>query len=672
MFRYNDKIRKFVAREQEADEDRIPVRVLFEGDQGRAGRNANAAAQIELALRGRRGDVEDLTSKIKAFVEQQEKEDLERGYTISFEFPQKFANLLIGKRGENINKLREEFDVDIKVDNGTVEIKGPKAKADAAKHRIVTLGRRWEDERTYVLKIPPKYHRDLIGQRGGQVNRLQERYNVRVQFPRAAAASPNDDQSVADTTSEVGGRGGRQAPDEVIVKGPSKGADAARDEILSLLQWIVDHSHSAVVSVSQNQIPSLIGQRGREMDKLRADTGAQIEVPSAPKESGEGAGRVEIKIRGTKEQVEEARSILERRAREFDSIVSRTIEVDKKHHKPLIGAGGAQIRKIIMEAGGPSDSTAARMVKFPRADSDDRTIRLEGPGPVVEKIAAAIEAFVREREDQVTETMSVPPAQHRLLIGRGGDTRRALESRFGVAIDVPKQGSGQTNVKIRGASKAVADARAHIEKLLQEHQAETVAVPRRLHHAIADNGAFFRRLRNDYQVTVDHAGQQPPAKPAAEASRDGPNGVSSLPLITDDPSPTAHSWKVVGAPVETDSSDDSTIPWVLSGPSAESVQRAKAALEQALAAATSRQGEATGYLALADPKTHRFVIGPGGSQINTIRQQTGCRITVPNNRGGRGATGSEAIEIRGRREALEKAREMILDAVRAGVAGTGR
>lgn len=625
-----------------------------------------------MALRGRRGDVDDLTSKIKAFVEQQEKEDLERGYTISFDFPQKFANLLIGKRGENINKLREEFDVDIKVDNGTVEIKGPKAKADAAKHRIVTLGRRWEDERTYVLKIPPKYHRDLIGQRGSQVNRLQERYNVRVQFPRAAAGSPNDDQSVADSASEVGGRGGRQAPDEVIVKGPSKGADAARDEILSLLQWIVDHSHSAVVSVSQNQIPSLIGQRGREMDKLRADTGAQIEVPSASKESGEGAGRVEIKIRGTKEQVEEARSILERRAQEFDSIVSRTIEVDKKHHKPLIGAGGAQIRKIIMEAGGPSDSTAARMVKFPRADSDDRTIRLEGPGPVVEKIIGAIEAFVQEREDQVTETISVPPAQHRLLIGRGGDTRRALESRFNVAIDVPKQGSGQSNVKIRGPSKGVADARAHIEKLLQEHQAETVAVPRRLHHVVADNGAFFRRLRNDYQVTVDHAGQQPPAKPAAESARDGPNGVSSLPLITDDPSQTAHSWKVV-APVEVDSSDDSTIPWVLSGPSAESIQRAKNALEQALASATSRQGEATGYLVLADPKTHRFVIGPGGSQINTIRQQTGCRITVPNHRGGRGGGSSnEAIEIRGRREALEQAREMILDAVRAGVAGSGR
>ncbi|RHZ52143.1 hypothetical protein CDV55_102741 [Aspergillus turcosus] len=62
-------------------------------------------------------------SKLEDFVVEQEKDDLERGYTISFDFPQKFANFLIGKRGENINKLCEEFDVDIKVDSrGSIQM----------------------------------------------------------------------------------------------------------------------------------------------------------------------------------------------------------------------------------------------------------------------------------------------------------------------------------------------------------------------------------------------------------------------------------------------------------------------------------------------------------------------------------------------------------------------
>ncbi|KAL2003673.1 hypothetical protein VTN02DRAFT_2823 [Thermoascus thermophilus] len=667
--KYNDKIRKFVAREQQAKgDDHIPVRVIVGEPHGRNGHASGAAAsaaQSEVSLRGRSGSVEELASKILQFVVEQEKDDLERGYTTTFDFPQKFANFLIGKRGENINKLREEFDVDIKVENGKVEVKGPKAKADAAKARIIALGRKLEDETTYILKIPAQYHRDLIGQKGSQVNRLQDRYNVRVQFPRAAVSSANDDQSVADTASEVGGgRPNRpqQAPDEVLVKGPRKGADAARDEILSLLQWVVDHSHSASVSVAQSQVPSLIGQRGREMDKLRADTGAQIDVPGVH-DAPDASGRVEIKIKGTKKQVEEAKKILEKRAKEFDAIVTRTIEVDKKHHKALIGGGGANIRKIVIEAGGPDDGSAARIVKFPRPESNESTIKLEGNGAVVEKIIAAIEEFVKQREDQVTATIEVPQSQHRLLIGRGGETRRGIESQFNVTLDIPKQGSGRSDIRIKGPSASVEGAKEHVLALLKEQQGETVEVPRHLHHAISENGLFFRRLRNDYQVTVDHAGHQIPAKPNPVDSRNAANGSASLPLITDDPGAavSSHSWKVVENAPPSDASQPSTIPWVLSG-TRENVAKARAALEKAIS--TASQQSATGYLILPDPKTYRFVVGQGGSQINAIRKKTGCRITVPKDQ----ARG-EAIEIKGSKEGLEEAKNMILEAVRAGSNG---
>ncbi|KAL1882591.1 hypothetical protein Plec18167_003008 [Paecilomyces lecythidis] len=663
--KYAEKVRKFVAREQQAKgEDHIPVRVII-GEPSERNGAQKAAFQCQVSLRGRSNSVEDLASKIGAFVVEQEKDDLERGYTTSFDFPQKFANFLIGKRGENINKLRDEFDVDIKVENGKVEVKGPKAKADAAKSRIIALGRKLEDETTHVLKVPPQYHRDLIGQKGSQVNRLQDRYNVRVQFPRAAvSAQVSDDQSIADTASEVGGgrpQRPQQAPDEVVVKGPRKGADAARDEILSLLQWVIDHSHSASVSVAQAQVPSLIGQRGREMDKLRADTGAQIDVPGA-NDAPDASGRVEIKIKGTKKQVDEAKKILQQRSKEFDSIVTKTIEVDKKYHKALIGAGGANIRKIVVDAGGPNDGSAARIVKFPRPDSNENTIKLEGNGAVVEKITAAIQDFVKERDDQVTTTIDVPQSQHRLLIGRGGDTRRDLESKFNVTLDVPKQGSGRTDVKIKGPSNSVEEAKEHILNSLKEQQGETIEVPRHLHHTISENGSFFRRLRNDYHVTVDHAGHQIPPKPSVD-SRNGANG-SSLPLITDEPGAAAdaHSWKVVDN--SSVAADQSTIPWVLTG-SSENVAKAKAALEKAISSAS--QQSATGYLILPDPKTYRFVVGQGGNQINSIRKKTGCRVNVPKDQ----AKG-EAIEIKGSKESVEQAKDLILEAVEAGLNGTSR
>lgn len=329
--KYQEKARKFIIREQDAKgEDSIPVRAIIGEPKG---------GKVEIALRGPSGLVSELVAKLEAFVVEQEKDDLERGYTVTFDFPQKYANFLIGKRGENINKLREEFDVDIKVENGKVEVKGPKAKADATRMRILNLGKKLEDETTHILKVPAQYHRELIGQRGNQVNRLQDRYNVRVQFPRATV--PADDQSVTENGSDAGGSRARpqQAGDEVHVKGPSKGADAARDEILSLLQWVVDHSHNATISVAQSQVASLIGQRGREMDKLRADTGAQIDVPSA-NDAPDASGRVQIRVKGTKQQVAEAKKILQQRATEFDATVTKSIEVDKKYHKALIGGGG--------------------------------------------------------------------------------------------------------------------------------------------------------------------------------------------------------------------------------------------------------------------------------------------------------------------------------------------
>lgn len=292
-------------------------------------------------LRGPTSAVKDLAEKFVAFVEAEKRDEVERDHVTSFDFPQKYANYLIGKRGENINKYREEFDVDIQVKDGRIDIKGPKAKADIAKSRILALGKKLEDEVTHVLKINPRYHREIIGTKGIQVNRLQDRYNVRVQFPRTAPVV-GDNQSVADDVSEVGGTKSRrpnQNPDEVIVRGPSKGADSARDELLSLVQWTTDNSHSSTVSVAQTQLPSLIGQGGREMESVRLSTGAQIDVPGT-RESADPSGRVQIQIKGTKKQVEEAKKLLEQRAKIFDDMVIKTIDVDKKYHKALIGSGG--------------------------------------------------------------------------------------------------------------------------------------------------------------------------------------------------------------------------------------------------------------------------------------------------------------------------------------------
>jgi len=662
--KFHPRIQRFVDKQQQGlPRDQIPVQMLFDNRRPQPG-----PSNTNFGMRGPSSAVEDLHAKILAFLEQEEKDELERGHITTFDFPQKFANFLIGKNGEKIKKLRNDYDVDIQVNDGKVELKGPPAKANECKAHILALAKRLEDEATHILKIKPQYHRDLIGAKGSQVNRLQDRYGVRINFPRSAAN--DDDAATEGATSQRNFRA--QPADEVTIRGPRKGADEARDELLNLLQWTMDNSHIDTVSVAQSQIPQLIGSGGREMENLRLSTGCQIDVPGA-REGADPSGRAEIKLKGTKKQVEEAKKILQERAKVFDDTVVKTLDVDRKHHRTLIGGSGANIRQVVTAAGGPDNARElARMVRFPRADSDESTIRIEGPKKIVDKILASLEAQVATLENQTTETMEISPDKHRLLIGRGGETRRSLESKFSVQLDIPKQtttGAARSQVKVTGEPANVEKAKEHILDLVKGQEGETVQVPRHLHHVISDNGQFFRRLRNEHKVTVDHAGQQPPPKPAQSSGGKGRKGANGdLPLITDDTSAgsDAHSWEIVESnAVPAEGEESGTIPWVLRGP-ADNLAKARQTLESAMEAAS--KPSATGYLILPDPRSYRLVVGPGGSTINNIRKKTGTRVQVP-----RDQAKDEAIEIVGTKEGCEQARQLILDIVsKGGNGGNGR
>lgn len=330
--KFHDKIRRHVDRQQAGlPADQIPLQVLLGGPRGQAARKPAAPS---VSVRGPTDRADEFVQNLLAFIAQEHQDEQERGFTLSFDFPQKFANQLIGRKGENIKKLREEFDVDIQVNDGKVELKGPEAKANACKSHIIAMSKKLEDEKTYVLKVKPQYHRDLIGAKGSGVNRLQDRYNVRIQFPRST--NVDDDASVAEGET---GRRSNQAADEVVVRGPTRGADQAREELLSLLQYVTDNSNEATVSVAQSQLPSLIGTGGRELDALRLKTGAQIDVPGA-RDAPSPSGRAEIKIKGSKKAVEEAKKEIEAAAKVFDATVTRTLDIDRKHHRTIIGGGG--------------------------------------------------------------------------------------------------------------------------------------------------------------------------------------------------------------------------------------------------------------------------------------------------------------------------------------------
>jgi polyribonucleotide nucleotidyltransferase len=267
----------------------------------------------------------------------------------------------------------------------------------------------------------------------------------------------------------------------------------------------------------------------------------------------------------------------------------------------------------------------------------------------------AMQAIIAQRDSEVVEIIEVPTEKHRSLIGRGGETKKNLETKFNVSIDIPRQGNGQTGVKISGQPREVASAKEHILGLVKD-EGESVQVPRNLHHVISDNGQFFRKVKKDYGVTIEHGGDKVPPKPAGP-SNTRTNGAA-LPLITDnqEASADAFSWNVISA---VDPNLDGDIPWILRG-SPDSVPKAKQSLTTAIEQAQKMTHN--GYLVLPDPRTYRFVIGQGGSKVNNIRKQTGCKINVP-----RDQAKDEAIEVSGTAEGVEQAKELILQAIKDGI-----
>jgi len=333
----------------------------------------------------------------------------------------------------------------------------------------------------------------------------------------------------------------------------------------------------------------------------------------------------------------------------------------------LIPITGDNIRQIVLNAGGSGDARELnRMVQIPKADSANSSIKVEGSPDIVDRIIAAIESFAQVRDNQVTETVEVAPGRHGALIGRGGETRKAIESEHNVTMQIPSTsvtGPARSMIKLSGAPSDVAAAKERILSMTKETEGVTIDVPHRLHHAVADtNGNIFQSLRRELRVNVDHAGQQKPARPqppqkTKQAKADMPLITDTTPSAGDSLDPEAnHQWDIVDLLAGEDDASGATIPWILRGPDAAALQRAREQIEAAMAAA---KGAVTGYLVLPDPRTYRHVIGQGGSTVNRIRKDTGARIDVPK----AGSGGRDAIEIVGTKSQVEQAKEMVMAAV---------
>lgn len=234
-------------------------------------------------------------------------------------------------KGANINRLRDELGVDINLKEGKGEIKGVRVTVDAAKRKLFAQIKELDDKATVRLQVPQQFHSTIIGTGGESVRRLESRYDVRIMFPKSS-------KSNSDAAGETDNSNNKQGPNEVIIKGGKKGVEEARSEIVALLKYEEAKSHTATISVAAKAVEFMFRNASKEIKQLREDSQVRIDIPQRPDEGSEET--VVIKIRGTEEEVKNAKAVLSKIVKDAEQMTVRKITVDKKYHRSLIGQGG--------------------------------------------------------------------------------------------------------------------------------------------------------------------------------------------------------------------------------------------------------------------------------------------------------------------------------------------
>ncbi|CDO77315.1 hypothetical protein BN946_scf184775.g5 [Trametes cinnabarina] len=649
----------------------------------KVGAEAGQPSEDAILVRGISADVDRAVGEILKIVEDAKNDEIVSSYAVEFDIDREFVGRIVGAGGASVNRLRDTLGVKIDFSDeadgaekerekevvsggkkkkggaggahpkSRVKIVGRKENVEEAKRRIQAQAERLADETSEVLKIPHQYHSSLIGQNGKYVIRLEEKYGVKITFPREAHADGE-----GKTREQL-------KADEVLVKGGRKGVAQAKQELMDAVEFEKESNNVVKFTVPSRSVARILGKGGATINEIKDNTGAQIDVDKASDDSASA----NITVRGTKKAITEAKAAILAISEQVQEETTATVEVPSKFHRTIIGAGGQGLKDLIARCGGPTDSRAqAGLIRFPRQGDSGDEVHLRGDPKLVAKLKAELEKTVKTLKDRVVLGVDIPVSQHRALIGRGGQHLNDLQARTGAQFQFPgsrsytQVGEPENAADLAGVEPAnivkVSGPRAACEKAVEELKSQikppapeavtgTITVPLKYHYAVSQQGNLFRQLRS-FGVHVDHSVQ--PTKPAVPPQPASQAGNTDARI--DDPDAEAAAggvqWQVV--PNYQDAEEGESV-WTLKARDQAGLDRALKAIKESLEHAEKMTH--VGFLTLPDRSMFPRIVGAKGSNVARLRNESGADITVNRD--------DNTIVIVGSETAIETAKEAILN-----------
>ncbi|MBN3310667.1 VIGLN protein, partial [Amia calva] len=411
---------------------------------------------------------------------------------------QRFHRHLIGKNGANINRIKEQYKVSVRIPqdserSGLVRIEGDPQGVQLARRELMDMAARMENERTKDLIIEQRFHRIIIGQKGEKIK------EVRDKFPEVIINFPDPSQK----------------SDIVQLRGPKNEVEKCAKYLQKVIAELIENSFSISVPIFKQFHKNIIGKGGANIKKIREETNTKIDLPT------ENSNSEVIVITGRKGNCEVARDRILAIQRELANIREAEVSIPAKLHNSLIGAKGRLVRAVMEDCGGVH-------IHFPSEGSGSDRVTIRGPSDEVERAKRQLlqlaEEKVRGRGDWEEEEEGIKAMKRRRGEERDTGTRGGRLGREGMEEEEGmKAGRGgrrgrriifpaaddheQELITIVGREEAVRQAQRELETLIRnlDNVVEDVMVvePRYHRHFVARRGQVLREIAEEYGgVTV--------------------------------------------------------------------------------------------------------------------------------------------------------------------------
>ncbi|VDL95499.1 unnamed protein product, partial [Schistocephalus solidus] len=334
------------------------------------------------------------------------------------------------------------------------------SKGDVA-HAKRLVAQELQQQATKTIKVPPEYHRFLIGRNGERKRQLEADTMTRITVP-----PPNKNSN------------------EITLTGPVAYLDAAEKEVRRIVDY---HAQQAYEKLDIPRIyhPFIRGPGNKFVNEWRERAGVIISFPPGDHVTVSGK-RKEVAL-----AVQEISKIHKSRADRCTTIPA-VIQRDK--HRMVLGARNSGIQEILEET---------NVSLEPPVDSDSDEFTLRG---FPEDLGRALTMVYKRASSSTTEEVSAPQRLHRILIGKKGASLTSIREGYeAVRIDFQ---NNSDKILVEGPPEEVTvivdRLKTRINQLSTSFYVESVRVDSKFHDKLlGTQGKIMQIIRsNRYDVRL--------------------------------------------------------------------------------------------------------------------------------------------------------------------------